>query len=86
MVPKTLIAPAKLELTRLRVDTTLVKFGSHNECVSDRIPLTLGAEKVEQLAKIMYQARHLHPFRLAVFADRFGGLQQVLNLRNLGVG
>lgn len=81
-----MIAPAKLELTSLRVDTALVKFGSYDESVPDGIPLTLGAEKVEQLAKIMYQARHLHPFRLAVFANCFGGLQQVLNLRNLGVG
>ena len=40
----------------------------------------LGAEEVEQLSEVMNEADSLHPFGLAVAADCFGGLEEVLDL------
>ena len=48
-------------------------------------PLRL-APKAENLAEVMDEAGEDHPARLAVAAHRLGGLEEMLELRKIGVG
>src|SRR3984957_8552267 len=42
------------------VDDGIVKGATHRKGVANNVPLTLGVEEVEQLAKIVYEACQLH--------------------------
>lgn len=45
----------------------------------------MGVEEEEEFAKVVDETRELHPSRLAVSADGLGGLEEVLDLAELGV-
>jgi hypothetical protein len=64
----------------IRVDDTLVKGTAHRECVADHVPLTLCVVEEEKLAQVVDETDELHPARLAVPADGFGGLEEVIDL------
>ena len=55
------------------------------ERVADDRPLRL-AEEAEDLAQVVDQPGQDEPAGMAVGADRLGGLHQVLDLRQLGIG
>ena len=55
------------------------------EGVADDGPLGL-AEEAEDLAQVVDQAGQDQPARMTVGPDRLGGLHQVLDLRQIGVG
>src|SRR6185437_678799 len=49
------------------------------ESVADYTPLRFTVE-AETLSKIVNESSHYHPSRMAVLANRFGGLEQMLKL------
>jgi hypothetical protein len=67
------------------VDDLVVKGAADWEGVADDVPLALGVEEVQQLAKVVYQARELHPAWFSIFAHRLGSLQEMLDLGERGV-
>ena len=58
---------------------------AHREGIAHDGPLRL-AEQAQHLAEVVNQARQHEPARMPVAANRFGRLQQVLDLRQAGVG
>lgn len=56
----------RVSIKRIDAVSDLVEgqLASGNEGITDDVPLSLGAEEVEQLAQVMNQAGHLHPLRL----------------------
>src|SRR5215467_9666780 len=58
---------------------------AHWKRIAHYSPLRL-AVKTQHLAEVVHEAGEYEPARMAVFADRFGGLQQMLYLRQVGVG
>ena len=58
---------------------------AHGEGVADDSPLRFAIE-TENFAKIMHEASEHHPIRVAVFANGFGRLKEMLNLRQVGIG
>ena len=57
---------------------------AHGKRVADNAPLRL-AIQAEALAEIMDKASENHPTRAAVAAHRLGGLEQMFDLRQVGV-
>lgn len=74
-----------VRLEGVGVDNLVGKLAADNEGVTDNVPLTVGTEETEKLAKIVNQTSDLHPFRLAVSSNSLSGLKKVLNLSNRGV-
>lgn len=57
--------------------------------VQSRLPLThplsITTKEIKELAEVVDDTGHLHPFRLPILAHRLGGLQEMLNLSGTGV-
>lgn len=67
------------------VDDAVIETKTDGESVTNDIPLALCVEEVEQLAQVVDEAGQLHPAGLAVAADSFCGLEEVLDLGEAGV-
>lgn len=68
------------------VDDSVVESKADGEGVADNVPLALSIEEEEQLSQIMDQTGQLHPSGLAIASDSLCRLEQVVNLRERGVG
>ena len=66
-------------------DDVLRPRASHREGIAYHAPLRL-AIKAQALAQVVEETRQHHPARMAVAADCLGGLQQVLDLGEIGIG
>lgn len=83
------IIDIRVRSKRLGKDNALIERTPHGKCIAHNVPLALrlqlGEEK-HQLAQIVDEAGNLHPAGLAVATNRLGGLQEVLDLGQAGVG
>jgi len=70
----------------LGIDDACGEGAADDEGVAHDVPLALRAEEEQQLAQVVDQGGQLHPARLAVAPACFGGLQEVRELRERGVG
>ncbi|KAG2016909.1 hypothetical protein GB937_006112 [Aspergillus fischeri] len=57
---------------------SIIKRTPDGKGVSHNVPLALSTEEEKELAKIINQPNKLHSAWLALFADGFSGLEQVL--------
>lgn len=60
-------------------------FASHDKGIPYDVPLAVRSEKVEQFPQIVHESSDLHPFWLAIFSHRLGGLEQVFDLCSVRV-
>lgn len=51
----------------------------------NNIPLTLAVKEVQELAKVVDKASDLHPLRLAIPSDCFCCLEEMIDLRQIGL-
>lgn len=49
------------------------------------IPLALAIKEVQELAEVVDKASDLHPLRLAISSDRLCCLEEMINLRQIGL-
>lgn len=68
------------------VDDAFVEAAADGEGVADDVPLALGGVEEEEFAEVVDQPRELEPGGFAVAADGLGGLEEVLDLGEGGVG
>ena len=61
-------------LERVRINILFRKLASDDECISNDVPLALGAEKEQKFSQIVDETGYLHPFRLSVASNSLGGL------------
>src|SRR5258706_8932729 len=78
--------PAVRVVREKTVKHNLVRVGRADwKSVADHGPLRL-AEQAQNLAEIVNHSREDEPARMSVAADLLRGLQQVIELREIGVG
>lgn len=76
-------------LKSLGQNDALIESTANRESVSNYIPLTLGlklGKEKHQLTQVMDETGQLHPTRLAVAANSLRRLEEMLNLREGGIG
>ena len=73
-------------LERLRIYDFIRNLASHDERISNDIPLTLGSKKEQKFSQVVDESGYLHPFRFAVSPNGLGGLQQMFDLRDGRLG
>src|SRR5579872_2592364 len=67
-----------------RKDDLIGPGASHGEGVTYDTPLRLSIQ-AKAFAKVMDKSNQDHPAGMTVFADRLGGLQEMLDLRQVGI-
>jgi hypothetical protein len=73
----------------IRVDDLIRESTANGESITNNVPLSLSLEfgkKEHQLAKVVNETSQLHPSRLAIAANSFSRLEEMLDLREGGVG
>jgi hypothetical protein len=62
-------------LERVGVNDLTRKPATHDESISNDVPLALGSKEEQKFSQIVYQPGNLHPFRFSVSPNGLGGLQ-----------